>query len=198
MLAVNIFDIADNFDATAGFRDISPLLPQWRLDKSMSYRNDIDRFLCAKSFLILEEMLRVNFGLVHCPEFSYGSHGKPYFREYPGVFFNISHCHRGIACAVSDRAVGIDIEDIQYDDELARMILNQDELTAVRCSDDPGTEFTRLWTLKESFLKLNGEGLRDNMKDILSGTEGICFKTGSNSAAGYVCSTAVCRQSQGE
>ena len=188
---IRIFDIVEDFDAAAEFRAVLSHIPKGRLDKAMSYRFDIDRFLCAKSFLLLEEMLRQNFGLDCCPEFSYGSNGKPYFRDFPDICFSISHCHRGIACAVLDRPVGIDIEVIQYDYNLADVILNPEELAIVRSAYDPDVRFTEFWTRKESFLKLTGEGLRDNMKDVLSGAEDVNFTTGINRRAGYVYSTAI-------
>lgn len=187
---IQIFNIAEDFDATAEFRAIMPYVPKWRLDKAMLYRYDIDRFLCAKSFLMLEGMLRESIGLAKCPEFSYDSRGKPYFRDYPDTFFNISHCHRGIACAVMNKPVGIDIEEIQYDEHLAKVILNPEELESVRNADEPMVKFTELWTRKESFLKLTGEGLRDDMKNILSEAEKVNFTTEVSQSEGYVLSLA--------
>lgn len=166
------------------------LLPEWRLRKALSYRFDIDRYLCAGSFLLLEKMLRENFGMDHCPEFSYGEHGKPYLKECPGIHFNISHCRKGIACVVADRPVGVDIEEMQYDALLAQTVLNPEECSAVEMSDNPEVKFTECWTRKESFLKLTGEGIQDNLRDVLSETGDVSFKTGYNRAAGYVFSTA--------
>ena len=191
---IQLFNIVEDFNASDELGAVMPHIPKWRLDKALSYRLGIDRFLCAKSFMMLENMLRDNFGLAKCPEFSYGSHGKPYFREYPDIFFSISHCHRGIACAVMDRPVGIDIEEIQYDENLAKTVLNPQELATVRCADDPGIRFTEFWTRKESFLKLTGEGLRDNMKDVLSCVNDVTVTTVIDQSAGYVysCSIASC------
>lgn len=187
---VRVFGISENFDASAELGNLLPRLPQWRLRKAMSYRRDIDRFLCAKSFLLLEEMLLDRFGLGRCPEFLFESQGKPYLKNHPGIFFNISHCRRGIVCAVSDSPVGVDIEEIQFDEALAAMVLSPEELASVRASGEPDVAFTRLWTLKESYLKLTGEGIRDNMKEVLSRTDGICFKTEAVRSAAYVYSTA--------
>ena len=188
---IQIFNIVEDLDVEAEFRAVMPHIPKWRLDKAMSYRFDIDRFLCVKSFLMLEDMLREHFGLVGCPEFSYGRNGKPYFRDYPGIFFNISHCHKGIACAVMDRPVGIDIEEIQFDESLAKVIFNPEELEAVRSAEEPAVKLTEFWTRKESLLKLTGEGLRNDLKDVLSGADEVSFTTGINRPAGYVYSTAI-------
>ncbi len=188
---IRIFDIPNGFNASAELKIILPHLPQWRLQKALSYRRDIDRFLCAKSFLMLEDMLRENFGLTGCLEFSEESNGKPFLRDYPEIFFNISHCRRGIACAVMDRPVGIDIEEIRFDEDLAKVIFSPDELEAVRSADEPVVKFTELWTRKESFLKLTGEGLRDNMKDVLYDAGEVAFTTVINRHDSYVYSIAI-------
>ncbi len=190
---IQILDIPDGFDATAELKELLPRLPPWRLHKALSYRQDIDIFLCTKSFLILEAMLREAFALDCCPEFSYESHGKPFLREYPRIFFNISHCRRGIACAVLDKPVGIDIEEIQFDESLAKVIFSPEELVTVRSADEPAVKFTELWTRKESLLKLSGEGLRDDIKDVLSVADDVSFTTGINLSAGYVYSIAAGR-----
>lgn len=188
---IQIFDIPNEFDAAVELEELLPRLPQWRLLKMLSYRQDIDRFLCAKSFVMLEDMLRESFGLDKCPEFSYESHGKPYLRDCPGIFFNISHCRRGIACAVMDKPVGIDIEEIQLDEDIAKVIFNSEELEDVRSAVEPAVKFTEIWTRKESFLKLTGEGLRDDMQDVLSGIDEVFFTTRIICPAGYVYSTAI-------
>lgn len=188
---IRVHNIPENFDAAAGLPEILARLPHWRLQKALSYRRPIDTFLCAESFLILEGMLEESFGLDRCPEFSFGIHGKPFLREFPDIYFNISHCRRGIACAVLDRPVGIDIEEIQHGGELMDVVLNPEEVAMVTGHGEPDVKFTELWTLKESLLKLSGEGIRDDMKDILADTEGVSFTTRVSRSAGYVLSTAV-------
>lgn len=181
------FDIkGESFD----LEEVLSRLPDWRLQKAMSYRFPIDRFLCAKSFLMLEQMLRRGFGLSGCPEFSYKKNGKPYLKEYPEIFFNISHCRKGIACAVCDCPVGVDIEEIQPGLEIRSLVLNREEEDAVKMSETPDVEFTRIWTRKESFLKLTGEGIRNDMKNILSEAQGIRIDTVINPDASYVLSVA--------
>lgn len=186
-----VYDIPEGFDVQAAFKAILDSLPQWRLRKALSYRQDMDRFLCAKSFLMLEGLLRERFGLESCPEFSYERNGKPYIAGRSDIFFNISHCRKGIACVVSESPVGMDIEEIQSGwEDLAPTVLNPDELSDVIRSGEPAVRFTEIWTRKESFLKLTGEGLADNMKDVLSGASGVLFKTELNRSAGYVLTLA--------
>ncbi len=185
---ISTFDIKGE---PVNLEEILTLLPYWRRQKALSYRLPIDRFLCAKSFLMLEQMLLTNYGLNKCPEFSYGENGKPYLKEYPEVFFNISHCRKGIACAVCDCPVGIDIEVIQPGGEIRDLVLNREENAVVEMSETPEVEFTRIWTRKESFLKLTGEGIRDNMKNVLLEAQGVQFETVVNRDSSYVLSVAM-------
>lgn len=191
---ISVFDISPGLNLSDAFAELAPLLPVWRLQKALSYKFDLDRFLCAKSYLMLENMLRTGYGITSCPEFSYGPDGKPYLPGNPGIRFNMSHCARGIVCAVSDRDVGVDIEVIQYDSLVAEHVLNGEELAEVAAAVSPAEKFTELWTRKESFLKLTGEGLVEDMKGILRRTDGVRFDTVVNREAGYV--RTLCRFSQ--
>ena len=154
------------------------MLPSWRLEKALSFHFDIDKYLCAKSFLILKEMLLKEFNLNNIPKFSYNKNQKPYFKEYPNIHFNISHCKSGIACAVSNSPIGIDIEEINLYDDIKENVLSKEELQAIKISKSPNEEFTKFWTMKESYLKLIGTGINDNMKDILNTVDkDVKFKT---------------------
>lgn len=183
------YDIPPDADLEGALRETISHIPEWRRLKALSYRFDIDRFLCAKSFLVLENLLK-SYGLTECPEFSYSTFGKPYFTEYPDIHFNISHCSRGIACAVSDNPVGIDIEKIQYNDLTAQKVLDSDEYKKTKASCNPAGTFTEFWTKKESLLKLTGQGLVDNMRDVLAVAEGIRFRSVMNKEKDYVFSLA--------
>lgn len=92
-----------------------------------------------------------------------GLNGRPYFADFPDVHFSLSHSGDRVMCAVSGGAVGCDVEEIRSGEAGARRIRQ-----ASRCFA-PGEQklvreepenFYRIWTLKESFLKLTGEGFR--------------------------------------
>lgn len=93
---------------------------------------------------------------------SYGRYGKPYLRDYPNAYFNISHSGQFVACAVSDCPIGVDIQEIvPYRRDVAKRVFNPDELLQIESSPDPSAEFTRLWTQKEAYLKMVGIGFSD-------------------------------------
>ena len=190
MVSLSTFDILPEYDIQAVLPELLDKLPPWRLEKALAYRFELDRFLCAKSFLMLEEMLADSYGIAPCPAFSYDAHGKPYFAEYPDIHFNISHCHQGVACALADRPVGVDIEEIRYHGQVAEKVLNSNELEQVNSAADPAEKFAEFWTRKESFVKLIGKGLTVPLKDILAAAEKVVFDTRINRQVGYVCTLA--------
>lgn len=93
----------------------------------------------------------------------YGERGKPYLREYP-IFFNLSHSGEYVFCAISDREIGVDIQQFRPTDEfrLARRFFSEEERQALEKYLDRMEQrkmFYRLWTRKEAYGKLTGEGL---------------------------------------
>ena len=45
--------------------------------------------------------------------------------------------------------------------------MNAREEALIRASDNPSLEFIRLWTRKEAVVKLTGDGIKNNMREIL-------------------------------
>ena len=63
-------------------------------------------------------------------------------------------------CAVSKQPVGIDIERIgAYQPNVARRVCSDAEQKLLEQCEDPARLFYRLWTLKESYVKLTGTGI---------------------------------------
>lgn len=103
----------------------------------------------------------IPFSLQHI---SYGLHGKPYLRDYPNAQFNISHSGQFVACAVSDRPIGVDIQEIvPYRRDVAKRVFDQKVLLQIESSPDPSAEFTKFWTQKEAYLKMLGIGLSGSL-----------------------------------
>lgn len=112
---------------------------------------------------ILADVLKRDYKIEKCPEILRDEMGKPYFEGYP-FHFNISHSGEYLAIAVSERPVGIDIQEPKHiKDGMFKKVVQQSEagLIGEECQKD----FLRLWTLKESFVKAEGKGLRIALKD---------------------------------
>lgn len=117
---------------------------------------------CLASSLLLQKVLQekgIDYRLVNTNRL-----GKP---EVPGIFFNLSHSENLVVCAVSDREVGCDIEKLREAPRKVSVRFFSPQERGLLASvsgaafDDA---FFRLWTMKESYVKMTGEGLRVSMQ----------------------------------
>lgn len=139
---------------------------------ALRYRREEDQRLCLSAYLLLQRALREEYGLSEVPPFCIGEHGKPALEGYPDIHFNLSHCQEAVACVVSTHPVGIDIEMVDsYDEALLPTTMNEKEQQMILESSHPESTFIRFWTMKESLLKLTGEGITDNLPSVLSKLE---------------------------
>ena len=109
---------------------------------------------------LLERMYREETGEA-LPEIAVAERGKPYFVNSP-LHFSISHTKHHVFCALSDRPVGLDAEEMdrKADLRLAERILSASEKRHFDAAADKQACLLRLWVLKEAAAKLTGEGLR--------------------------------------
>ena len=174
-------DDIQGFDLEAAL----PLLSEQRREQALRFKHEQGRKTCAMAYLLLCRALREEYGLTEKPLFEYGEHGKPAIVGHPDIHFNVSHCREAVVCAVSDRPVGIDVESIrEFKDSLVRYTMNDLELQRISQAERPEVAFIRLWTMKEAKLKLTGEGIRNNLKDVLDGSER--FQTVVCEEKGYI------------
>ena len=92
--------------------------------------------------------------------------GKPVY-AVEGHFFNISHCSHGIAAALSKVPVGVDIGGSRRVKTLTVKKSMDDEEKAYIgpmegewLKEEQMRRFFHLWTLKESYVKMTGQGIR--------------------------------------
>ena len=171
MLYIN--DRIEQLDLKAALSAVS----EQRRTYALRYRHEHDQRLCVAAYQLLQQALNIEYGISEMPLFDYDSHGKPSLAGHHEIYFNLSHCHEAAACVVSNAPVGIDIESIgRYDEELVETVMNTDEQRIIRQSSNPPLSFIRLWTMKESLVKLTGEGLSKNMQDVLK-VNGYHFQT---------------------
>ena len=89
------------------------------------------------------------------------SNGKPYYIGNENeIFFNLSHGQELIAVACADCEVGIDAESMRKVRENAmRRTCTRKEWEWLQQSEQKELDFLRLWTLKESYMKMTGRGM---------------------------------------
>ena len=73
------------------------------------------------------------------------------------IDFNLSHSGDKVMCAISDCAVGCDVDMVKENAKVAKRFFTEREAELAQYDADM---FTRIWTLKESFIKATGEGLK--------------------------------------
>ena len=134
-------------------------LPPQRYEKAMTYRFLSDRKRCVRVYMLLWEGLSREYGAESAPLFDILSHGKPVLRGCPDLHFSLSHSGNAVLCALDQHPVGADIEMIRRRPEHLLSVFSDRERISIEQAASPELCFTRLWTRKESYLKLTGEGL---------------------------------------
>ena len=139
--------------------DLTQLPPQ-RYEKAMTYRFLSDRKRCVRAYMLLWDGLSREYGAENAPLFDFLSHGKPVLRGCPDLHFSLSHSGNAVLCALDRHPVGADIEMIRHRSlEHLLSVFSDRERASIEQAASPALCFTRLWTRKESYLKLTGEGL---------------------------------------
>ncbi len=160
-----------------------PLVSEQRRQTALRYKHTFGQWTSLRSWLMLREL-----GLPDKP-WSFNEYGKPYLPD--GPYFSISHCKQGIAVAVDDKPIGIDIESFrEVSPELIDYAMNEREQDTIRKADNPMIAFTRIWTRKEAYVKFLGTGIA-NPKHCLDNTRDANLITTTTRNYAYT----VCTQS---
>lgn len=141
-----------------------------RRAKCDAFRQQEDR-LCA---IAGDHLARMGIA-AHCGvdpadiRFARTEAGKPYAIGLD-VHFNISHSGNFVVCAVSERPIGIDVEQLRpIRGKLTQKVCTPEELAYIQEAPGWGEELTgesmrrffRVWTTKEAYFKWTGTGITD-------------------------------------
>lgn len=131
---------------------------QWADAKASMTGELLLRYGLWKTFAILPETVKT----------AVDDLGKPYLASHPHLYFNVSHTGSRCICAVSDRPVGVDLEEVRAirHEKLAKRYFKEEELEAYYSLGGDEDAFFTLWTRKEAFGKLTGYGLRPKNEKI--------------------------------
>lgn len=166
MMKFEIFEIKNTDEAL--FRQAFSNMSESRRQRCLRYKSEADRRRMALGDMLAKKLISEAYrcsaksiSLENLPS------GKP--KAYVGdkeIFISISHSGDFVACALSTATVGIDIEvKREVSDGLARRALSRDEYAYVTAFEgdfsakEQNEAFFRIWTAKEAYLKLTGEGL---------------------------------------
>ncbi|WP_286083225.1 4'-phosphopantetheinyl transferase family protein [Parablautia intestinalis] len=156
------------------FRYLCSILSEDRQQKIERFRYAQGKALSLGAGLLLDYGLR-QYGIREREaRLVYGENEKPYLRDYPGIFFNLSHSGSMAMAVFADKEVGCDVEQIGNPDfRVARRFFAEGERKLLEKAEDKEARelFYRFWVLKESFLKVTGEGIRMPLNDFC-----ICFE----------------------
>ena len=156
-----------------------------RREQALKFKHELGQRLNVLAYQLLKQGLREGYGITENPLFEYSEHGKPAIVGHPEICFNLSHCKEAVACVISTEPVGIDVESIrEYKDGIARYAMNDEEFQQIQTAAEPAAEFIRLWTMKESALKLIGTGISNDLKTVL--VDYPQFRFATNVCSNYI------------
>ncbi len=159
--AIYAASVAPLADAQLYAAALAAVSPQRRA-KAERYHFEKDRRLSLGAEVLLRHALRSAGAPERELRFTYGAQEKPYLGG--GVWFNLSHSGESVLCAVSDCEVGCDVEQVT---EISLRIAERfffrgeyDDIAAQPSPEARNDRFFRYWTLKESFMKVTGLGMK--------------------------------------
>lgn len=154
--------------------ELMPFFSETRLEKiGRLMLNPQDSSLSEKHISALEQSAAAelaicaamkNSGRPFAPsDYAYKESGQPTIQN---GHISISHTEGYAACAIAREPVGIDVErGHTFSKAAAKRILSpQEEL--LRESANADELLSRIWTVKESFLKMTGEGIPGGMRTL--------------------------------
>ncbi len=166
---LEIYENPNSLPDSELYREVSTL-PLERRHKVQRFINIIDKKLSFLAYKLLRQGLDryYNISPDETLRMGYYKSDKPILLDYPHIHFNISHCHEAVVCAFSNRPIGVDVEGlIDFDESLLQRVANADERIEILNAHDPIVAFTTLWTKKESYMKMKGVGLIDDLHSVL-------------------------------
>ena len=135
---------------------------QRSIERTRKEKDKIDKIL---GWILCRMEASLRYG-VHPADIRIDFHekGKPFFPDFPDFKFNITHGGNLIAVAFcDDHEVGIDVEaaDRRVNLMIAERFFTPAEVVFLQNtpSEQRPHAFLRLWTIKEAYLKMTGDGL---------------------------------------
>lgn len=108
-------------------------------------------------------------------EYDNGALGKPFLRYHPELLFSLSHSGDYAICSIGKEMIGNDIEMLKSGRlKVAERFFAQEEKEWILQADtvqEMEERMFRMWTMKESFLKVTGLGMSLALNDFIIRTK---------------------------
>lgn len=168
MIKTYIMDVRQ-LESESAFREALSRVSPYRRQKVAILKHKKDKNRSLGAALALGRALN-DYGLEErSMEYDLGKQGKPVFRYYPEIHFSLSHSGDYAICSIGGEKVGSDIEWVRNGKErLAKRFFAEEELIWIRKAasiQEQEDRIFRIWTMKESFLKVTGIGMSLPLKD---------------------------------
>ena len=114
---------------------------------------------CAAELLLIHALREYRTDIELPLDIGCGKCGKPALRGEE-VFFSLSHSGRMVSAAVCDRETGVDIQQsAKYEPAVVKRFFARDEQAYIEAAEDKDAAYTRIWCMKESYIKAVGTGM---------------------------------------
>lgn len=147
-------------------QELSGYLPRIGREKALRlerFHRDADFLRGLLGELLVRNRISERTGLApRSLVFATGESGKPYLTGHPHLHFNLSHSGSWVVCAIDEAPIGIDVEEIRpVDPDVAGRFFTASEQRLTLHGGEAARldQFFTLWTLKESYVKMTGQGV---------------------------------------
>lgn len=157
---------------------VERLYPE-RKSRVLAFRRREPAYTSIVAGLLLQTLVEETLGIP--PQaliLEKNENGKPTVQGHPEFYFNLSHAGDYVVLAHGDAPLGVDIEQIRAQNlHVAKRCYTEAEYAYVT-EGDADERFFYLWTMKESYLKLTGDGISvplnsfeiDPLQQVVKGT----------------------------
>ncbi len=151
----------DNFEEL--YKKVYHTLSKDRKERVDFYNNAKDKALALGAGYLLRYALTEENIFSENLEIIKTERGKPYLKDYNNLFFSISHSGEYVFLCLADGEIGVDVQKIvPVSEKLKSYVLTEREHESLKEEKD----FFIFWTIKESYLKLTGEGVAYGLKKV--------------------------------
>lgn len=185
------------------------IMDEQRKKKMQSLKMEADRKRCLGSGYLLEEMCR-ELGIAN-PKYGHFQNGKPCLENGESIAFNLSHSgeYAVLAYHVEPTPIGVDIQKIRplHEGMKTRILHEKERVPDGLLAEDENVYLNRIWAIKESYVKMTGDGLRIdfrkiridfNQRSITSENRQQGYYVEWMGLPGYIMSICTTKEQQGE